>query len=74
MTETKKKGKTQAQVLAELANLCAEELWVSHDRIAYATVDTEDHMENMRITSRDFSRWLTKLYWRRRRMCLRTKP
>ncbi len=64
MSEPKKKGKSQSQVLSQLGQNNIAELWTAQqDRVAYATVDMGGHNENLRLSSPELSQWLVRLYW-----------
>ena len=39
------------------------DLWHSADKKCYATVEIDDHLENFELTSRDFRRWLSGVYY-----------
>lgn len=54
--EQKEKKKTQSQILIEIASQCV--FFHSPDQECYATLRIDDHLENWRIRSKGFKRWL----------------
>lgn len=59
---SKKRASSDATQLVELA-LRRSEPWHARDGEPYATVDVGRHREHLKIGSKEFSRWLSRLSW-----------